>query len=401
MDNLIDEIIHFYNEPSSLSSIRKEAYNKFLQTNYPESRYTRFKSINFNEFSMPIIPPRKQKKGVLKLQNFIISDKDPSYKIKTFHQFLLEDREELNKFFQTCILDGDKFQLFLSSFWQEGIYIKIIEKALKPLHILIYQKNPKETILTPIFIDAEKEGGNIILEFRSFAESQEKSLHISLIMANIRSHSNLSLSFLENWSSQILSINKQIINVENDAKFINNSCWLGGKLVHMKKEINIIGRNAEAMDLQILFGDGKQHFDIQSSLNHKAEWTKGEVMVRGVLKDEARSVFYGLAKIRKDAQNADSFLSDHMLVLSSKARADTIPALEIEADQVRASHSASIGQIDEEQIFYLACRGLQEEEAEKLILEGFLEPAISKILIKKVKNRIIRSINDKMRTEKI
>jgi len=401
MHNLIDEIIHFYNEPNWLSSIRKEAYDKFLKADYPESRYTRFKSINFDEFVMPIIPPKEQKGGILKLQNIIISDKDPSYEIRSFHQCLIEDKEALNKFFQTCILDEDKFQLFLSSFWQEGIYIKIIEKALKPLHILIYQKGAKEAILTPIFIDAEKEGGNIILEFRSLEEVQEKSLHISLIMVNIRNHSNLSVSFLENWSSQMLSINKQIINVESDAKFINNTCWLGGKLVHMKKEINIIGRNAEAMDLQIIFGNGKQHFDIQSSLNHKAEWTKGEVMVRGVLKDEARSVFYGLAKIRKEAQNADSFLSDHMLVLSGKARADTIPALEIEADQVKASHSASIGQIDEEQIFYLGCRGLQEEEAKRLILEGFLQPAISKILMKKVKNRVIRAIRDKMKTEKM
>lgn len=387
MIDSIKKIADVYEEPEWLFSLRKEFYSKFLKNPYPESRYTRFKSINFDDFKIFLHSKKKA------IPNVIISDKASNYEIKTFHQILKEDGELIKEFMEKLKEEENKFQLFLASLWQEGIYINVKEKTSNPLHILIKQNHPRELILTPIIINSESQEGNIILELISSSENQEKALHISFILVNIRKHSNLEISFLENWSSQIFSINKEIINIEDNAKLNNNSYWLGGKLAHIKREINMIGRNSEIMDLQILFGNGKQHYDLEIKLNHKAEWTKGEVMSRGVLKDEARSVFYGLAKIEKGAQNADSFLSDHILVLSEKARSDSIPALEIEADQVKASHSASIGQIDEDQLFYLACRGLSEEEAKKIIIEGFLEPAISRITIGKIKKRIIHSIN--------
>lgn len=104
--------------------------------------------------------------------------------------------------------------------------------------------------------------------------------------------------------------------------------------------------------------------------------------------DEAKSVYRGLIKIEKKAQKTNSYLANHILKLSGKTLANSIPSLKIDANDVKAGHAATIGQIDEEQIFYLMARGLPKEEAEKLIVEGFFEPVIEKINLEGLKEKI-------------
>ncbi|OGF67593.1 MAG: hypothetical protein A2Y62_17985 [Candidatus Fischerbacteria bacterium RBG_13_37_8] len=139
----------------------------------------------------------------------------------------------------------------------------------------------------------------------------------------------------------------------------------------------------------------EQYFNFSNYLYHYAPATKGEIIMRGVLKDEAHSVFNGMATIQKYAQNSDSYLSDHVLLLSPDARSDSIPSLEIEANQVKASHSASVGQIDEDMIYYLASRGFEDVMAKKLIVEGFLEPLTSQIALSDLHDKFLKSIEQK------
>jgi Fe-S cluster assembly scaffold protein SufB len=146
---------------------------------------------------------------------------------------------------------------------------------------------------------------------------------------------------------------------------------------------------------EIFFTNKKQDYNITSNLHHKERNTKGEVLVKGLLKNSSRAIFKGLIKIDKKAQQSDSFLAEHTMLLDKEARSDSIPALEIEANDVRCTHSSSMTQVDEEQVFYLQSRGINREEAREQIVLGFLNPVISKIAAQKIRENIISRISDK------
>jgi Fe-S cluster assembly protein SufB/Fe-S cluster assembly protein SufD len=112
-----------------------------------------------------------------------------------------------------------------------------------------------------------------------------------------------------------------------------------------------------------------------------------------VVKDKAKAIFKGMIRIEANAKNSRAYLAEHAMILSKDALADAIPGLEIETNDVKATHSASVAQIDEEEIFYLMARGLSEDEAKKLIIVGFFEPLVERIPVPEVARRIRRIID--------
>jgi len=114
-------------------------------------------------------------------------------------------------------------------------------------------------------------------------------------------------------------------------------------------------------------------------LIHNAPSTIGRVLEKSVLKDTSKSLFKGMIRIEKGAHHAESYLAGHSILLDKGAKSDSIPGLEIFTNDVKATHSASVAQMDEEQLFYLASRCLSKSEAQKIIVEGFLEPLSRKM----------------------
>jgi Fe-S cluster assembly protein SufB/Fe-S cluster assembly protein SufD len=134
------------------------------------------------------------------------------------------------------------------------------------------------------------------------------------------------------------------------------------------------GIGASVQDAEVVFGNNEQSFDLSANLIHQQPSTEGQVVQRSVLKNKSKSLFKGMIKIMETAPKSKSFLSGRSILLDKDAKSDAIPGLEILTNDVKATHSASVAQIDEEQIFYLGARCLDRSEAEKIIVEGFLEP---------------------------
>ena len=155
--------------------------------------------------------------------------------------------------------------------------------------------------------------------------------------------------------------------------------------------LNRVGKEEE---LVIVFaGKGDDRIDLDVSAIHSAPKTKGRVTVRGVLRDRAFARVSGLIKIKKKAQGSDDFLEERTLLLGKEARIEALPYLEIEADEVRASHAATSSPVDEEQLFYLRSRGLNQAEAERLLVTGFLQKAIAGGEDKKLGSKLEKVIN--------
>jgi Fe-S cluster assembly protein SufD len=134
------------------------------------------------------------------------------------------------------------------------------------------------------------------------------------------------------------------------------------------------GAHTSVVNNAVLFGTSDQQFDIHVATNHTGPHSKSNMLTRSVLDDQARAVYHGLIHISPEASECDSYQKDEVILLSDQASADAIPNLEIQNHQVRCTHGATIGKMDEEKLFYFLSRGITKQEAKKMITEGFLEP---------------------------
>ena len=171
---------------------------------------------------------------------------------------------------------------------------------------------------------------------------------------------------------------------------------LGTKLTKSFMDANLAGPGAAALMSGAYFVDGNQHLDYDTEQNHLVPHTTSDLLYKGALKDEARSVWQGNIHVYPGAQRTDAYQASRNLSLSHSARADSIPGLEIEADDVRCTHGAAVSQVDKEEIFYLMTRGIPEKIAEQLIVNGFFKPVLDRIPMDNVRARLEASFAAKM-----
>jgi Fe-S cluster assembly protein SufD len=141
----------------------------------------------------------------------------------------------------------------------------------------------------------------------------------------------------------------------------------------VRMETKLAGAGSSAKVTGAYAGAGTQHLDFDTTQEHAAEHTTSDLAFRGVLSDRATAVWRGMIRVDPGAQQTDAFQESRNLLLSKQAHADAIPGLEIEADDVRCTHAAAIAQVDREQLFYLRARGLPSEQAQRLIIDGFMQ----------------------------
>jgi len=197
---------------------------------------------------------------------------------------------------------------------------------------------------------------------------------------------------LQEWDPSVWSFATNRAMVDADATVNSLVVALGGRLSKARVQTHLRGRGASAEMLGVLFGTGRQHFDHHTTQEHIAPNTTSDLLYKAVLKDSSRSVFSGMIRAHKNAQKTDAVQTNRNLLLSSKSRADSIPNLEILANDLRCTHAAAIAPVDEEQLFYLQARGLARPDAVRLIVEGFFEPLLERIPLPGIRERLRASI---------
>jgi Fe-S cluster assembly protein SufD len=148
--------------------------------------------------------------------------------------------------------------------------------------------------------------------------------------------------------------------------------------------------------LGVFFADGDQHFDHRTLQDHVAPSCTSDLLYKGALRDRSRAVYSGWVHVRPDAQKTNAMQTSRNIVLSEHAKADAIPNLEIEANDVRCGHAASVGPVDEDAIFYLTSRGIPRNEAERLIVSGFFQEVLDRVAIEEVRTDAERAIQDEL-----
>ena len=188
----------------------------------------------------------------------------------------------------------------------------------------------------------------------------------------------------------------QHVTTKRDSRLTGINVNLGADLARADVTSHLEGAGSESEMLALWFGDRNQHFDHHTRQHHAAPSAHSDLLYKGALTDAAESVFRGLIRVEPDAQLTDAYQTNRNLLLSDKASARTLPNLEIEADDVRCSHGATVGQVEARQLFYLMSRGLTRGQAERLLVFGFFDEVLGRIPVEGVRSRIREAIERKI-----
>ncbi|MGZ6930108.1 MAG: Fe-S cluster assembly protein SufD [Acidimicrobiia bacterium] len=192
------------------------------------------------------------------------------------------------------------------------------------------------------------------------------------------------------------SITLQRAHLGRDATLATSAVALGGDYARLRTEARLDGQGAESEALAVYFGDGEQMHDFRTFQDHVAPRTRSDLLFKGAVEDTARSVYSGLIRIRPDAQKVEATQSNRNLVLTEGAGAESIPNLEIEADDVRCSHASTVGPIDDDQRYYLETRGVRPDDAERLIVLGFFEDVFARLPVPALATPLRRAVHEKV-----
>jgi len=181
-----------------------------------------------------------------------------------------------------------------------------------------------------------------------------------------------------------------------DAVLRSSAVSLGGDYARLRSETLLGGEGGESDQLAVYFADESQMLDFRTLQDHDAPRTRSNLLFKGAVEDVARSVYSGLVRLRTTAQKANAFQTNRNLVLSEGAHAESIPNLEIEANDVKCSHASTVGPIDDDQLYYLESRGIPPEDAERLIVLGFFDDVLERLPVSALSDGLRRSVVDKL-----
>jgi Fe-S cluster assembly protein SufD len=165
----------------------------------------------------------------------------------------------------------------------------------------------------------------------------------------------------------------------------------------VNQQVSLIGRGASCQVNGVLFAEGKQHLSCHTRQHHVAGNCQSDFLYKAALQDHARTVWRGMIKVDPHAQKTDGYQRNDNLLLSSDARADAIPGLEIQADDVRCTHGATTGRVDDELIFYAQSRGFTRREAIQIVVTGFFQQVFDRITLESVRDALGRAISRRVR----
>jgi Fe-S cluster assembly protein SufD len=291
-----------------------------------------------------------------------------------------------------------KFAALAAAFAQDGVFLYVPKGVIieQPLHSLLWGPGESLAHFSHIIVYVDEGASVTYLHEAASPEERNASLHAGLLEIQVAEGASLRFVELQSWGRHVWNFSHERIQVGRDAKLDWIFGAIGSHLTKNFSELDLTGSGATGRMSGFYFADGEQHLDHDTQQNHLAPHTTSDLLYKGALKGHSRSVWQGMIYVAPGADKTDGYQANRNLVLSSDARADSIPGLEILADDVRCTHGATVGKLESEPLFYLQSRGIQKNEAERLMVEGFFDPIMQRIPFEGVRERFQQAIHLKM-----
>jgi Fe-S cluster assembly protein SufD len=273
----------------------------------------------------------------------------------------------------SVVSPADPFVARNDAQWSDGalVYVPRGQRLAQPLKLTIGPQLAGASTAWRLLVVLE-EGAEAEIWERYESDDGDEGLFNAVVELVVGDGANLRYVCEQELSDRSWVFATQRAEVGRDASLEWTAIGFGSARGKVRMETKLAGQGSSAKVTGAYAGTGRQHLDYDTTQEHAAAHTTSDLAFRGVLAERATAVWRGMIRVDPGAQQTDAFQESRNLLLSGRAHADAIPGLEIEADDVRCTHAAAIAQIDPEQLHYLRSHGLPEEEAKRLIVEGFV-----------------------------
>jgi Fe-S cluster assembly protein SufD len=294
--------------------------------------------------------------------------------------------------------DG-KFQALNAALWTDGVllYVPANVKLDLPVRATRWISEAGSAVCTRTLIVAEPGSQVSYVEELLSEDFERRTLASSAVEIIARDGAQVQYVSIQRLGRGAFSQSAQRTLAYRDSRLDTLNVNLGGSVTRLDLNARLLGPGAHSDMLGLYFGDDDQHFDHNTSQDHVAPETGSDLLYKGALDESSRAAFRGIIRVHPGAQGTDAYQTNRNLLLSEEARADSLPNLEIEADDVKCSHGASVGQLDSEAIFYLLSRGLNLQQAERLVVLGFLGDVLARLPLGGVVEKVTRAIERKLK----
>ncbi len=414
------------NEPAWMRQFRLDAWATFESIPWPKSndeawrrtRLTGFKLEKFKTFTDPVAKQaRTQLPALLQTEldemdsaaSLIFQDGGAIYGdvtedfaakgvIFTDLQTALRDHSDLvQKYFMTQAVPAghNKFSALHAALWDTGtfVFVPANAKVDLPLQVVLNQSAAGMAGFHHTLVVAETGANVTVVDDLLGAKDGMQCDAVEIIMGDNSVVRYVNLQDFDHSAWNFLN-GRAIMGKDTDLRWIQVS-W-GSRLTKAFLDLDMQGKGGHGELLGIYFPTGKQHIDHQTLQIHRAPHCFSDLLFNGALKEKARNVYMGIIKVLPDAQKTDAFQRNGNLILDNTARADSIPGLEIEADDVRCTHAATAAQVEDEYVFYLQARGLTRPQAERMIVQGFFQAVLDRVPVESVVHKLERVIERKI-----
>ncbi|MCB9156976.1 MAG: Fe-S cluster assembly protein SufD [Caldilineaceae bacterium] len=307
-----------------------------------------------------------------------------------------EHPELVQEYFMTSVVkpDHNKFTALHAALWDTGafIYVPKNTKVELPLQVILNQAAGAGGYHHTLLVAEEGAEVTVVDDLLGGEDAMQSSVVEIVQSANsVVRYMNLQDFDHTAWN---FMTGRAAMGKDADLRWIQVS-W-GSRLTKAFLDLDLMGQGGHAELLGIYFPTGRQHIDHQTLQIHRVPNCFSDLLFNGALKEKARSVYMGIIKVLPAAQKTDAFQRNGNLILDSSARADSIPGLEIQADDVRCTHAATAAQVEEEYVFYLMARGLSRAQAERMIVQGFFQAVLDRVPVESVVHKLERVIERKI-----
>jgi Fe-S cluster assembly protein SufB len=293
-----------------------------------------------------------------------------------------EHSELLREYFGKIIPPGDnKFAALNSAVWSGGSFIYVPKGVKIEFPLQAYFRINAESMgqfeRTLIIVD---EGASVhYVEGCTAPMYSTESLHSAVVEVIVKRNARCRYTTIQNWANNIYNLVTKRAYAYGDATMEWVDGNLGSKLTMKYPAVHMMEPGARGEILSIAFSSAGQHQDAGAKLVHAAPHTTGQIVSKSISKNGGRSSYRGLVAVEPGAHHSKNSVVCDALILDSKSRSDTYPYIEVAEQDVQIGHEASVSRIGEEQMFYLLSRGLTEQEASTMIVNGFIEPLVKEL----------------------
>ncbi len=414
-------------EPTWLIDRRRTAWKQFEQMTWPDRRQEEWMRSDLRGFKLDRYPlpislrepttladagiPQRLSEGVApagtlhSLNGSVISEQlDDSWASQgvLFGDLsrLASEHSDLVEQYLYSVVDPsqDRFAALHAATWNGGqlLYVPRGVRVDQPLYVAAgMTAGGSDTGHTLIIVE---EGAEATFLYESNSSTATDSgMHIGSVEIVVRPGGHLRYVNLQDWGRGVWHFAHQRATIDRDASMQWTIAAIGSRFSQVSQRASLVGPGANSQVNGVLFTQDQQQLTYNTFQHHQAPHCRSDFLYKAALQDKSRTVWRGMIGVDPDAQKTDGYQRNDNLLLSDEARADSIPGLEILADDVRCTHGSTSGKVDEELIFYAQSRGFTRKEAVRMIVTGFFQQIFDRITIESVREALGQSIARQVR----